>query len=358
MIYAPLGRTGIKVSAIGIGAGGPSRLGLAYGRSRESAVRLIRFGLDQGINVVDSAATYGTEDVVGTAIKDCRTKVILSTKAALGPYFGSLDGSRTASRLSARLGEVTSFVTSGRALEMRVHASLRRLKTDYIDIFHLHTVTPAQYARSLERALPALLRLRQSGKIRWIGITEAFPRDRVHQMLTRAAANGVFDCIMIGFNCLNQSGAQIAAAAKEHRSGIMAMYAVRGLRGQDSLQVLLDKLASWGLIEESQRDAARLVRLLNSHGVATLPEAAMRFCRYELNADVVLSGTGDTAHLYANIAACDAGPLPEAITAEFRRLFSKLDFLTGSERDSVLAPRTRSCQQAPAHPSRVKDARR
>jgi L-galactose dehydrogenase len=353
MIYAQLGRTGLEVSAIGIGAGGPSRLGLAYGRSRESAVRLIRFGLDRGVNVIDSAATYGTEDVVGTAIKDCRSKVILSTKAALGPYFGTLDGSRTASRLSARLGEVTSFVTSGRALEMRVHASLRRLGTDYIDIFHLHTVTPPQYARSLERALPALLRLKQSGKIRWIGITEAFPRDRTHQMLTRAATNGAFDCIMIGFNCLNQSGAPIAAVAKEHRCGIMAMYAVRGLRGPNSLQVLLDKLASLQLIEKGGHDATSLVRLLNSHGVATLPEAAMRFCRHELNADVVLSGSGSTAHLDANIAACNSGPLPEAIAVEFRRLFSKLNSLTGSERDSVLAPRIGSAMtQFPVSPER------
>ena len=65
MIYNELGRTGLKVSAIGIGAGGPSRLGLANGRSSASAIRLIRFGLDRGINVLDTAAIYGTEDIVG-----------------------------------------------------------------------------------------------------------------------------------------------------------------------------------------------------------------------------------------------------------------------------------------------------
>ena len=336
MIYTELGRTGLKVSAIGIGAGGPSRLGLAYGGPRASAVRLIHFGLDCGINVLDTAATYGTEDIIGTAIQGCRRQVILSTKAAVGPFFGNLDGSRFASRLSARIGEVTSFVASDQAIEKRVHASLRRLKTDYIDIFHLHAVTQAQYEPALEQALPALLRLKESGKVRWIGITEAFPRDGAHEMLKRASATGLFDCIMIGFNCLNQSGAPIVPIAKAHRSGIMAMYAVRGLRGQKSLQALLDKLASFGLIEENARDAARLLKLLNNYGVTTLAEAAIRFTRHQLNADIVLSGTGDTAHLDANIAASLAGPLPEPVSAEFRRLFAKLDSLTGAPRDSAL----------------------
>ncbi|MGH6824132.1 aldo/keto reductase [Methyloceanibacter sp.] len=69
MIYGQFGRTGLQVSAIGIGAGGPSRLGLANGNSRDTAIRLIRFGLDRGVNVIDSAASYGTENLVGEAIK-------------------------------------------------------------------------------------------------------------------------------------------------------------------------------------------------------------------------------------------------------------------------------------------------
>jgi aryl-alcohol dehydrogenase-like predicted oxidoreductase len=331
MIYTFLGRTGLKASVIGIGAGGPSRLGLGYGGSADDAVRLIRFGLDRGINVIDSAVTYGTEQIVGKAIKDCRPKVVLSTKATLGPYFGGLDGYRSIARLAARLGEVTSCVASGWALEERVNSSLRRLKTDYIDVFYLHSVTPAQYAPALARVLPTLIRLKETGKIRWIGITEAFPRDTTHRMLTRAANDGVFDCIMIGFNCLNQSGAALAAQAKRSRSGVIVMYAVRALRRQESLQVLMDKLVAFGCIEENDGDATRLVKMLKTHGVHSLPEAAIRFCRHELNPDVVLSGTGDTGHLESNIAACQAGPLPHVVSAEFRKLFSKLNSLTGGE---------------------------
>ena len=323
MIYRQLGRTGLRVSAIGIGAGGPSRLGLSYGHSHESAVRLIHFGIDQGVNLIDTAATYGTEALIGRAITNRRSQVILSTKSALGPYLGEFDATRTASRLSARVGRVTSFVSSGQVLEKRVNASLRRLKTDYIDIFHLHTVTPTQYAIALERVLPALERLKESGKVRWIGITEAFPVDRTHQVLAQVSSHEQFDCMMIGFNLLNQSGAEIVAQAKHHHTGIIAMYALRGLRKQ-SLQKQLDKLVSLGLIEEEDRNADKLIKNLQIYGVNCLAEAAIRFCAYELNADVVLSGTGFTLHLAANIAACNAGPLPECVAAEFRRLFSKM----------------------------------
>ena len=104
MIYGELGVTGLKASVIGIGSGGPSRLGLAYGHSRANALALLRRGLECGINFFDTAPTYGTESIIGDAVKDCRSKVILSTKAALGPHFGPFDNSRVALRLSARIG--------------------------------------------------------------------------------------------------------------------------------------------------------------------------------------------------------------------------------------------------------------
>ena len=184
--------------------------------------------------VVNSAPAYGTKELVGEAIKAFRGKVILSTKAALGPYLGPFDGSRIASKISARIGEDTSFVLSGRVLEKRVNASLHRLKTDYIDVFYLHTVTPAQYALALDRLVPTFNHLKESGKIRFVGITEAFGRYRTHRMLTRAIADSAFDCIMIGFNCLNQSGSPIAAEAKRQGTGIIGMYAVRSLRRKES----------------------------------------------------------------------------------------------------------------------------
>jgi L-galactose dehydrogenase len=69
MEYVTLGRTGLRVSVAGLGCGGFSRLGLGTGKSEEEAVALVRHALDLGVNLLDTAAVYGTEGVVGQAIK-------------------------------------------------------------------------------------------------------------------------------------------------------------------------------------------------------------------------------------------------------------------------------------------------
>ena len=61
--------------------------------------------------------------------------------------------------------------------------------------------------------------------------------------------------------------------------------------------------------------------LLQAHGVGSLVEAAMRFCRHHSGADIVLTGTGNSHHLDANIAAAMAGPLPELLVAQLRKIF-------------------------------------
>lgn len=75
-----LGRTGIKVGVVGLGAGGDSRLGLRHAGA-DSSVRLVRAALDLGIDFIDTAEAYGTEEVVGRAIAQVpRDRVVISTK--------------------------------------------------------------------------------------------------------------------------------------------------------------------------------------------------------------------------------------------------------------------------------------
>src|SRR6202022_1707440 len=82
MDYVNLGRTGLKVSIAGLGCGGFSRLGLGTGKSTAEAVALVRQALDMGVNLLDTAAMYGTEEVVAEAIKSIpRESVVLATKA-------------------------------------------------------------------------------------------------------------------------------------------------------------------------------------------------------------------------------------------------------------------------------------
>src|SRR5512145_977436 len=87
MHYTALGRTGLKVSVAGLGTGGNSRIGQGTGLTEAQSVALVQAALDLGVNFIDTAAIYGTEGIVGKAIKGrARSSVVISTK---GHYNGS-----------------------------------------------------------------------------------------------------------------------------------------------------------------------------------------------------------------------------------------------------------------------------
>ena len=81
MEYITLGRTGLKVSVMGLGGGGHSRLGSSVGKTEAESVSIVRQAIDSGINFIDTAEAYGTEPIVGSALRGLdRDKIILSTK--------------------------------------------------------------------------------------------------------------------------------------------------------------------------------------------------------------------------------------------------------------------------------------
>lgn len=100
------------------------------------------------------------------------------------------------------------------------------------------------------------------------------------------------------------------------------MYVLRALRSEASLKAALDRLVASGSLQKRDGDAGRITAMLANYGISSLPEAALRFCRHELDPDVMLCGTGSTVHLDAAIAAVQAGPLPEAAASELRRTFA------------------------------------
>src|SRR5205807_6516930 len=114
MEYVTTGRTPLAVGGGVVGCSRFSRLGLGTGKSEEEAVALVRQALDLGVNLLDTAAVYGTEGVVGQAIKSVpRDSVVIATKAWIPPREGR----------SAAERAVTSLDNS-----------LRQLGTDYVDI--------------------------------------------------------------------------------------------------------------------------------------------------------------------------------------------------------------------------------
>ena len=82
MEYTTLGRTGLSVSVAGLGCGGNSRLGLGRGASPDECVDLVRTAIDLGVNFLDTAEHYGTEEIVGKAARSYdREKLVISTKS-------------------------------------------------------------------------------------------------------------------------------------------------------------------------------------------------------------------------------------------------------------------------------------
>ncbi len=314
MQYTTLGSTGVQVSVAGLGCGGPSRLGLRNDpQSANRAVALVQQAMDLGVNFLDTAQTYGTEPIVGRAIAGRpRDRLVISTKKTL-PAEDHPDAA----------GEVV------KGLEQ----SLKLIGTDYIDVYHLHGVEPKDYEFAKNRLMPAMRRLKEQGKIRFIGVTEGFVVDPSHTMLEKSLKENLWDVAMVGFSLLNPSARKsVWPLAKERGTGVLNMFAVRRALSQpERLKEMCAELVQKGVIGKDQIDLNDpLGFLLRESDAASLPEAAYRFCRHEPGVDVVLTGTGNPAHLEENIAAILKPPLPAAVRRKLDEMFGALDSLTGN----------------------------
>lgn len=312
MEYTTLGRTGLRVSRMGLGCGGHSRLGLAYGRSEEQAAHVVQRAIDLGINFIDTAEGYGTELAVGHGFRGVnRDSVIISTKAGIDWQ----DRRSTSSEMRTR-----------------VEACLTRLNTDRIDLFNLHGVLPDDYHYSREELVPALQGLQREGKIRFIGITEQFLNDTSHVMLQKALKDNCWDVMMIGFSILNQSARQTVFPQTQAKNiGTLGMFAVRtALSRPDVLRKLMQVIVERGMVEQDDFDADDPLGFAWKGHASSLEEAAYRFCRWEPGIDVVLSGTGNLSHLEENARSINGDRLPDDVTERLRALFARVDSVSGN----------------------------
>ena len=308
-----LGRTGLEVSAAGLGCGGHSRLGTGTGHDENHAVRIVQRAMDLGINFIDTARVYGTEPAVGKAIRGRRDQVVISTK--VGPGFGA-DG----------------VLLTPEGLTENLEKSLRALGTDYVDVYHLHGVRPAQYQHCVEFLVPEMRRQQEAGKIRFLGATETFIRDPQHRLFRQALTDDHFDVIMVGFSMLNPSARdRVFAQTLEKDVGTLIMFAVRrALSRPEALQELLSGLVEEGVVDASLSGDDPLGFVANHPDVESLVQAAYRFCRHEPGAHVILTGTGNVAHLEANVAHIQAPKLPDEVADQLEALFGSVDSVSGN----------------------------
>ena len=307
MQYTTLGKTGLRVSVAGLGTGGFSRMGLKSGKTEDEAARLVLDAVELGVNFIDTAPPYGTEGVVGKALKSIpRDKVVVATKSTV-----------------RRNGE---WWTPGRVIES-LDNSLRVLGTDHVDVFNLHAVDPDMYDYALDTLAPALLAQKEKGKIRHIGLTENPIVDFSNETLKRALRDPVWEVFMVGFHMMHQGARQnVFPVTRANGVGTLLMFAVRSIFA-DPPRVAreMKELAAKGLVDKWLGEIDDpLGFLVHEHGAANMIEAAYRFARHEPGVDVVLFGTGDAEHLRSNVASLLKPPLPDADRAKLTALFGHL----------------------------------
>jgi L-galactose dehydrogenase len=200
MKYRQLGRTGLEISFLSFGT---APFGGSYGAiDTEECKRAVHLAIDEGINFFDSSPYYGatlSEQRLGYALEGNRHNIILATKC--GRYgFSEFDFS--ANRVLASVDE-----------------SLKRLKTDYLDLFLAHDVEFGDFRQIVDETIPVLRKIQQQGKARFIGIT-GYPI----KMLIRIAEQVPVDAILsyCHYNLMNtQLDDQLTPFARAHGIGLI-----------------------------------------------------------------------------------------------------------------------------------------
>lgn len=301
MQYRTLGRTGLEVSRVSLGTGGPNRLGQKHGAAREDMIGLVHRALEMGITLFDTSPRYmDSEVILGEALRTApRDSYVLTTK--FHPLYEGPIPPRS-------------------ELSDSVERSLKRLGTDYLDVLFLHSVAPERYDAALDRLMPEMERLRDKGLIRHLGMTESPVLDPTHVSLSRAVADGRFEVLMVVYNLLNQAAAnELLPAAGAADVGVIGMIAVgRRLSSHEQAEALLRDWADRGLIDRPTNG----LRWLTSGGAQSLADACYRFAAAPAEMSTVLTGTANLDHLIDNAASILGPALPETHVHRLRQMFA------------------------------------
>jgi len=260
MQYRPLGRTGIKVSPYCLGA---MMFGKMANPDHDECVRMIHKALDSGINFIDTADAYSrgeSEEIVGKALKGRRDDVVLATKAFLP--MGDDPNQRGSSR---------------RWLTRAVGDSLRRLQTDYIDLYQVHRPAPDT---DIEETLSVLTDLMREGKVRAIGAS-TFPASDIVEAQWVAERRGLarFRTEQPPYSILNRSiEREVLPTCQRYGMGVMAWSPLakgmltgkhrKGEQPQDSLRA---KFLPKAMTDEGSLDKVeRLIPLAQGAGMSLM----------------------------------------------------------------------------------------
>ena len=274
MEYRQLGQTDLHLSVIGFGA---SPLGNVYEMTDPAEVkRSVHAAVESGINFFDVSPYYGltlAEERLGESLIGVRDKVVLATKC--GRY--GLD----------------SFDFSAQRVTASIDESLRRLKTDYVDLLQAHDVEFGNVQQIIDETIPALRKIQQAGKARYIGISGYPPRT-----LMRIAEAVPVDSILsyCRYNLLiTDMDEALTPFAK--RNGI-------GLINASALHMgILTELGppDWHPAPLEVREAGRKIAEFCRQREVHISSVALRFCFDHPDVASTLVGMSTTEHVRRNL---------------------------------------------------------
>lgn len=311
MNYRRLGRTNLQVSELSFGAARGAATDAQGFRETVQAV------IDAGINLIDTAESYEngiSESALGEALQG-HPDVIVETKYR--PYDTHSPDA--------------NYTGSPQALIASVEGSLRRLRRGQIDILLGHGIRSLQ---TLDRFMhdgcyEAMVKLREQGKVRFIGISELSEGDGTHQVLQKAVPTGAFDVVMLTINFLLQSAIDsVLPLCQQHDVGTVVMMPLNqasktsGLVSLDAaLECVRRHVAAGNLPDESPYTDATLFDFLDP---LSIPEAGLRYVLAQPISTCCV-GMRSPKRLRENLRAIDPPYLDPATLIRLRQLFGRIE---------------------------------
>jgi len=318
MRYRTLGSTGIRVSEIGFGTwglGGDAQGAVAYGATRdEESIGALRAALDRGVNFFDTSDFYGfghSEKLLGKALRGLRGRAVIATKGGLLDASGAHDFSPDHLR---------------RALE----ASLKRLGTDYVDLFQLHSPPIDLLVRQPE-IVGCLEDLRRAGKLRAFGASVRSPDEG----LVAVERLGL-RCIQVNFSLVDQRALENGLLGRCERLGAGVIgrtpLCFGFLTGQYSATTKFDPhdhRNRWSLEQRGRWASAlgKFIAALRTRSNETPAQFALRFCLSFSAVSTVIPGMLSAAHVAENTAASGLGALAAEDLAALAKVYREQEFI-------------------------------
>jgi aryl-alcohol dehydrogenase-like predicted oxidoreductase len=283
------GKTDMNVTQLGFGA-----MELRLAENRPRAGEILGAVLDNGVNFIDTSQDYGeSEELIGKHISHMRNKYYIATKCGC-----NLSG----------VGE--NHIFTSEHIIKNLEDSLRKLRTDYVDFWQLHCVTPQDLTGGADgEVVRAMLDMKRAGKARYIGVSfrggkagdEFYPIGHQERYLAEMAEWGCFDGFQVTYGALTRGSEGKIADIHKRGLGVVARGVLRKFDGRQSDRLKEAKL--YELFGDGETESGFLLR-------------------FALSADFIgtmIIGSGNPLHIRANAEAAARGALPADVYNEAKR---------------------------------------